>query len=170
MSRMITYMSRLLTAALAASVLALAGCATQGYGQAPPSGNAYGTTYQSSRGNRACPRNQCGVVRQVGQIYVRDNNKTHVLGTIIGAVVGGALGNTVGKGDGRRAATVVGAVAGGAVGNQVAKRNSPDTSPAWRVVVKLNDGRIATVTQRGNPQVRRGDYVRIRNGHVYRTN
>ncbi|MDE3209529.1 MAG: glycine zipper 2TM domain-containing protein, partial [Pseudomonadota bacterium] len=85
---------------------------------------------------------------------------------IIGAVAGGVLGHTVGKGDGRKAATVIGAVAGGVVGNQVGKAAGGDT-PAWRIVVQLDDGQYATVTQRNNPGVRQGDYVEVRGGQVY---
>jgi outer membrane lipoprotein SlyB len=159
--------TRWIPVVLAASMLALAGCATSPYGNNSQGG--YGTTYGNSgqdRNVRNCPRSECGVVRRVDRVDVRGGNQSHVLGTIIGVVAGAALGNQVGKGDGRKAATVAGAVAGGAVGNQVAKRNSGD-SLAWRVVVRLDDGRTATVTQRQNPGVREGDYVQISNGHVY---
>ncbi len=155
----------LLPAVAMAGLLALAGCATQ---RPYNGGNAtYGTTYGNgyNNGSRVC--NQCGTVQSVRQVYVRSDNQSHVLGTIIGAVAGGLLGNTVGKGDGRKAATVAGAVAGGAVGNSVAKRNSSGTTTAWEVVVHLDDGRYATVTQRGNPNVQRGDRVQVRNNHVY---
>jgi outer membrane lipoprotein SlyB len=153
------------TAVLAAATLAAAGCATG------PDRGGYGSTYgppppRQTGARRACPADRCGVVREVTQVYIRDDRQSNALGTVIGAVVGGVLGNTIGKGDGRKAATVVGAVAGGAVGHEVSKRNSGDV-PAWRVVVRLDDGRMATVTQRDDPGVRRGDYVRIEQGHVY---
>lgn len=153
------------TAALAVATLAAAGCATG------PDRGGYGTTYgppppPPPGARRACPADRCGVVRDVGQVYIRDDRQSNALGTVIGAVVGGVLGNTIGKGDGRKAATVVGAVAGGAVGHEVSKRNSGDV-PAWRIVVRLDDGRMATVTQRDDPGVQRGDYVRIEQGHVY---
>lgn len=158
--------------ALAVLMLALAGCATNRYSRQPYPGDTYGTTYQNradyGRGAaRSCPASQCGVVRDIRQVYVQDGNNSHALGTIIGVLAGAALGHTVGKGDGRTAATVAGAVAGGAVGNQVAKRNSGNQVPAWQIVVKLDDGRIATVTQREDPNVRPGDYVLINNGQVY---
>ena len=38
---------------------------------------------------------------------------------------------------------------------------------AWRIVVRLDDGRYATVTQRENPGLRQGDYVEVRGDHVY---
>jgi outer membrane lipoprotein SlyB len=76
------------------------------------------------------------------------------------------LGNQVGKGDGRKAATVAGAVAGGVVGNQVGKRHG-EGADAWRIVVRLDNGQYATVTQRENPGIRNGDYVEVRGDHVY---
>ncbi|KGI78422.1 membrane protein [Oleiagrimonas soli] len=159
---------RFIPVALATSMLALAGCATGPYNSGG-NGAGYGTSYSGGNGyrnSRSCPSNQCGVVEDVSRVYVSGGNQSHVLGTIIGAVAGAALGNQVGKGDGRKAATVAGAVAGGAVGNEVAKRNSGDV-PAYRVVVRLDDGRTATVTQREDPRVRNGDYVQISDGRVY---
>jgi outer membrane lipoprotein SlyB len=149
--------------ALAATMtagLALAGCATQPYGN---SGYYQG---QSGYSNQPARCSTCGVVQEVQQVYVQDNGHGGTLGAIIGAVAGGVLGNQVGKGDGRKAATVAGAVAGGVVGNQVGKRNDNDTA-AWRIVVRLDDGRYATVTQRENPGLRRGDYVEVRGDRVY---
>jgi outer membrane lipoprotein SlyB len=112
---------------------------------------------------RVC--DQCGVVQDVEQVYTQRDSSP--LGAVIGAVAGGLLGNTVGKGDGRSAATVGGAVVGGLVGNQVGKRNGGD-DVAFRVRIRLDDGRWATVTQVEDPQLRRGDYVEVRGDHVYR--
>jgi outer membrane lipoprotein SlyB len=106
------------------------------------------------------------VVQEVQQVYLENSGNGGTLGAIIGAVAGGVLGNQVGKGDGRKAATVAGAVAGGVVGNQVGKRSGGD-KVAWRIVVRLDDGRYATVTQRENPGLRQGDYVEVRGDHVY---
>lgn len=165
--------------ALAAAVVAgigLAGCATGPYGNNGGYNDGYrnqgvqqGTTYQGRRDRRNC--NQCGVVQDVRQVSMNGNNGNGsghggTLGAIIGAVAGGVLGNQVGKGDGRKAATVVGAVAGGAVGHEVGERSGGQSS-AWQVQVRLDDGRYATVTQRENPGVRSGDYVQVRNNHVY---
>ncbi|MET0936096.1 MAG: glycine zipper 2TM domain-containing protein [Luteibacter sp.] len=108
---------------------------------------------------------QCGVVTDVEQVYTQRDSSP--LGAVIGAVAGGLLGNTIGKGDGRSAATVGGAVVGGVVGNQVGKRNGAD-EVAFRVRIRLDDGRDALVTQREDPQLRRGDYVVIQGDHVYR--
>lgn len=140
--------------------LALAGCAT------PPSYNGGYQSQQGSYSNRPARCQSCGVVQEVQQVYVDGGSNGGTLGAIIGAVAGGVLGNQVGKGDGRKAATVAGAVAGGVVGNQVGKRNS-NGEPAWRVVVRQDNGQYITVTQRENPGVRNGDYVEVRGDHVY---
>ena len=141
--------------------LALAGCVTQPYG------NSRYEQGQSSRYSTQPARcNSCGVVQEVQQVYVQGGGGGSTLGAVIGAVAGGVLGSTIGKGDGRKAATVGGAVAGGVVGSQVGRHNDGD-SEAWRIVVRLDDGRYATVTQRENPGLRRGDYVEIRGDRVY---
>ncbi|OOG38209.1 glycine zipper 2TM domain-containing protein [Rhodanobacter sp. C05] len=151
-----------MVAAMAGS-LVLAGCVTQPYGN----NGSYG--YQGQPGNYGGHNSRCqtcGVVQDVRQIYINNGSNNSALGTIIGAVAGGILGSTVGKGDGRTAATVVGAVAGGAVGNQVGQR-SDGNGTGWRIVVQLDNGQYATVTQRDNPGVRNGDYVEVRDGLVY---
>ena len=156
-----------LLAVLSGSVL-LAGCATQPYGNR----GGYGyqpRSYQeqpNGYGGRNVRCQSCGVVQDVQQVYVQGNGNGGTLGAVIGAVAGGVLGHTIGKGDGRTAATVVGAVAGGAIGNQVGKRND-GSSTAWRIVVRMDDGQYATVTQRDNPGLRNGDYVEIRGNQVY---
>lgn len=162
------FVRRLLPAAAMAGMLALAGCATQQPYYGGGGGGGYGTSYGNNGGSRAAC-NQCGTVESVQQVYVQDKNSSHILGTVVGAVAGGLLGNTVGKGDGRKAATVAGAVAGGAVGHGVAQRNNggSGSSPAWQVVVRLDNGRVATVTQRGDPRVQRGDRVQVQNDRVY---
>ncbi len=144
-----------------ASGLALSGCAT----------NQYGTRYQQQpSGYGRCQ--SCGVVQQVDQVYVQGQGGSGnggTLGAVIGAVAGGVLGSTIGKGDGRTAATVIGAVGGGVVGNQIGKRNDDGdgNQTAWRIVVQMDNGQYATVTQRQDPGVRNGQYVVIRGGQVY---
>ncbi|MFC5435372.1 glycine zipper 2TM domain-containing protein [Rhodanobacter umsongensis] len=158
-----------LAAAMTAG-LALAGCATAPYGNNSGYNNGnYNRGYQGQNGygNQTARCQTCGVVQEVQQVYTDGGNGNGgTLGAIIGAVAGGVLGNQVGKGDGRKAATVVGAVAGGVVGNQVGKR-SGGNGTAWRIVVRLDDGQYATVTQRENPNLRNGDYVEVRGDHVY---
>lgn len=152
--------------ALATAGVALGGCVTAPYGN----GGNYNRGYQGQQGGYGSRNGRCqtcGVVQDVQQVYIGGGSGNGgTLGAIIGAVAGGVLGNTIGKGDGRQAATVVGAVAGGVVGNQVGKRND-GSSVAWRIVVRLDNGQYATVTQRENPGVRNGDYVEVNGDHVY---
>ena len=134
--------ARIAKLALAASMttgLALAGCATQPYGN---SNNGYYGGQSSAYGNQPVRCNTCGVVQEVQQVYLENSGNGGTLGAIIGAV------------------------AGGVVGNQVGKRSGGD-KVAWRIVVRLDDGRYATVTQRENPGLRQGDYVEVRGDHVY---
>jgi outer membrane lipoprotein SlyB len=150
-------------AAAVTSSLALAGCVTQPYN------SGYGYQGQpGGYGNRPV-RCQCGVVQDVQQVYLNNggNGNGGTLGAVIGAVAGGVLGSTIGRGDGRTATTVVGAVAGGVIGNQVGQRSDNANSTAWRIVVRLDNGQYATVTQRPNPGVRNGDYVEVRDGLIY---
>jgi outer membrane lipoprotein SlyB len=112
----------------------------------------------------------CGVVQDVQQVYTQGggNGNGGTLGAVIGAVAGGVLGSTIGKGDGRTAATVAGAVGGGVIGNQVGKRNDGGSGTAFRIVIRMDNGQYATVTQAQDPGVRNGDYVSIHDGLVYR--
>ena len=156
-----TATGKLAIVAAFSGALALGGCVTQPYGN----GGRYDRGYAQNNGPARC--GNCGVVQEVQQVYTdSDSGNGGTLGAIIGAVAGGVLGSTIGKGDGRTAATVGGAVAGGVVGNQVGKRNDGGGT-AWRIVVRRDDGQYVTVTQREDPGVRNGDYVEIRNAHVY---
>ncbi|GAB2570284.1 glycine zipper 2TM domain-containing protein [Dyella jejuensis] len=144
-------------AALLVGMAALSGCETQPVYRGQ-------TTY----GYRGCQ--SCGVVQQVQQVYVQQQGTNNSgIGTVIGAVAGGLLGSTIGHGRGNTAAIVGGAVVGGAVGNQVGARNSQPggTVPAWQIVIRLDNGQYATVTQIPDPGVRPGDYVVINNNLVY---
>ena len=150
--RMQTMGSLLLVAALGSG---LAGCAQQPYR------NGYGPQQGYARG-QVCA--DCGVVQHVEEVYVEKNDST--LGTVLGAVIGGALGNQLGHGGGRVATTIVGAVAGGAVGNAVAGQNGNQV-PAWRIWMRMSDGRDVSLIQHQYPDVRPGDAVVIRDGRVY---
>ena len=187
--------SKFALAAAMTAGLALAGCATAPYGNNGNYDRGYQGQQNGGYGynDRNVRCQACGVVQEVQQVYTDGGGNGGTLGAIIGAVAGGVLGNQVGKGDGRKAATVAGAVAGGVVGtlatdqlhadgqpvdlderqresacqgNQVGKR-SGGNDVAWRIVVRLDNGQYATVTQRENPGVRNGDYVEVRGDHVY---
>lgn len=159
-----------LACAVAAACL-LAGCEPAyntrpgyGYGGQPPP--PQGRTGYYGGGNRQCYQG-CGYVRDIREVQLGNNNNGAAVGTVIGAVVGGLLGHQVGKGNGKTAATVAGAVGGGFAGHAIGKR-SGNGDYGWQVVVQLQNGQYATVTQRNPPQVQVGDYVMIRGDNVYR--
>ena len=158
---------KLFFAALIAVVAAmvLTGCEPYPSQTTRYGGSYYGGGYGPPPPPPGCYHN-CGVVEDIRQVYVQGDNRNAALGTVIGALVGGALGNQVGKGNGRTAATIGGAVAGGFAGHAIGSR-SGGQGDAWQVVVRLDDGRYATVTQREPPDVRPGDYVIVQNDHVY---
>jgi outer membrane lipoprotein SlyB len=146
-----------LLAGLMLALAALSGCVTP---QPYRGSTAYGPPVCTT----------CGVVQSIQQVYVQQQGTNNSgVGTVIGAVAGGLLGSTIGHGRGNTAAIVGGAVIGGVVGNQVGAANSQPggTSVAWQVVIRLDSGQYATVTQMPNPGVRPGDYVYINNNLVY---
>ncbi len=154
-----------LGAGLAVGGLLLAGCAPA-YSTRPAGYYGGQTRYQG--GDQRCYQG-CGYVRDIREVSLGGgNNSDATVGTVIGAIAGGLLGHTVGKGDGRTAATVAGAVGGGFAGHAVGSRAGDHGDYGWQVVVELQNGRTATVTQRNPPQARVGDYVMIRDNQVYR--
>lgn len=101
---------------------------------------------------------RCGTVESVERVRIADDGIG--IGAVIGAVVGAAAGNQVGDGSGQKAATAAGAVGGAIAGHQIQKRNRESRS-AYRFVVELDDGRVATVTQEDSYGISYGDRVRI---------
>ena len=106
----------------------------------------------------------CGVVVAVNE--VKTAGKSTPLGVFAGGVVGGLLGNQVGKGTGRDVATVAGAVGGAYAGSQIEKNVRKTTN--YEVVVKMDNGEELTVRQATNPNVVKGDSIRIENEVVVR--
>ena len=104
----------------------------------------------------------CGVVVSVNEY--KTEGKASPLGVIAGGVVGGLLGNQVGKGTGRDIATVAGAVGGAYAGSQVEKNVRKTTQ--YDIVVKMENGEELTVRQATNPNVAKGDSIRIENETV----
>lgn len=160
-----------LGALVASAAFALSGCEPY-----PAQTTRYGTTTSYNDGYQSPPPayapppsscyNRCGVVRDIRQVYTQGSQNNAAIGTVIGAVVGGALGNQIGKGNGRTAATIGGAVAGGFAGHAIGS-HSGNQGDAFQIVVQLDSGQYATVTQREPPNVRIGDYVVVQNDHVY---
>ena len=151
------------TALIGAFAIALVGCVAT-----PPRAHYhYDDAYYQRRAEYDCSR--CGVIEEVGRVYVRDNATTGG-GAVLGAIIGGVLGSTIGKGNGRTAATVGGAVAGGFAGNAIERDSNRGYGDreAWQFHVRLDDGRWATVTQWDNDDLRPGDRVMIREDHLIR--
>ena len=144
-----------------AACIAMAGCVAT----PPRTHYGYNDPYYQDRAQNCAT---CGVIRDVGRVYVRDNATTGG-GAVLGAVIGGVLGSTLGHGRGRTATTVAGAVAGGFAGNAIERnQNSGGGREAWQFSVQLDDGRWATVTQWSNDDLRPGDRVMIRDDRLYR--
>lgn len=144
----------------------LSGCAQPGYGgygnynTAPPQTGYQqpGTqSYQAPTGSVFTGR-----VESIEPIQSTQGS-SGILGTVIGGAAGGLLGHQIGGGRGQTAATIVGAVGGAVAGNQIEKRAGSNTSTAYRVNVRLDDGRVATVTQSNLGNLRVGDRARVAN-------
>lgn len=158
--------SWLIIGALAGSAV-LAGCAQPGYGgygnynTAPPPGGGYqntaAPTYQAPAGSVFVGR-----VESIEPISTTQGS-SGILGTVIGGAAGGLLGHQIGGGTGQTVATIGGAVAGAVAGNQIEKRAGSNTQTVYRVNVRLDDGRMASVTQSQIGNLRVGDRARVAN-------
>ncbi|WP_420992798.1 glycine zipper 2TM domain-containing protein [Cupriavidus sp. 30B13] len=177
----------LLGVAAAAAVAGLAGCAAPGgygggynggYGggyNAPPPQAGYQqpgyqqgypqpgyqqpgpATYQAPAGSVFYGR-----VESIEPVTTQQGGSSGLLGTVIGGLAGGLLGHQIGGGTGNTVATIGGAVLGGVAGNQVERRvDGPET--VYRVNVRLDDGRLATVTQRNVGNLRVGARAQVAN-------
>lgn len=146
-------------------VAGLAGCAQPGYGgygnyNSTPQPTGYqqpGSVYQAPQGSVFTGR-----VESIEPIQ-NTQGSSGILGTVIGGAAGGLLGHQIGGGRGQTAATIVGAVGGAVAGNQIEKRTGSSTQTAYRVNVRLDDGRVATVTQSNIGNLRVGDRARVAN-------
>lgn len=147
----------LLSMAALAGVVGVTGCAAPGGGM----GNSGG---YDTQGVQQAPSGSVftGRVETIEPI-THEQGGSGILGTVIGGVAGGLLGHQIGGGSGQTIATIGGAVAGGVAGNQIQRRAGSNTETAYRVRVRLDDGRIATVTQRDIGALRVGDRARVAN-------
>ncbi|KWR89747.1 glycine zipper 2TM domain-containing protein [Cupriavidus sp. IDO] len=145
-----------LTLTAAAAAIGLAGCAApggynNGYNAPPPPNTGYQdpNTTQAPAGSV-----YYGRVESIEPVTTTQNS-SGILGTVIGGAAGGLIGHQIGGGTGQTVATIGGAVLGAVAGNQVEKRAATNTQTVYRVNVRLDDGRVATVTQSniGNLQV-----------------
>lgn len=145
---------------LAASTIALSGCATTspgygGYGNAPPpaSANCY----------------DCGTVTRIEMVN-GTSTMPRATGAVVGAVVGAVAAREIAKdqtdSDGRtNTATVAGAAAGALAGNAIQNRTGAGGS--YNVYVRMQDGRETVVTQSDIGGIRQGAYVRVYNGRAW---
>ena len=104
----------------------------------------------------------CGVVTSVTEIEAE--GKGSGLGVVAGGVVGGLLGNQVGNGSGRDIATIAGAIGGAMAGNKIEKTSKKIKS--YDITVKMETGEEVTFHQTSQPNVAKGDAVRIENDAV----
>jgi outer membrane lipoprotein SlyB len=147
----------------AASAAVLAGCA------APPNQNAYPypppTGYQSAPQQGVAPNYALyGRVESI-ELLQGQQASSGILGTVLGGAAGGLLGNQVGGGSGKTAATIGGAVLGAVAGNQI-QRHQSGQQALYRVTVRLDDGRLATVTQTSANNLQVGMRVSVMNDQV----
>ena len=86
-------------------------------------------------------------------------------GAALGALIGGVVGNDIGRGFGRAATTAIGAVGGALVGNEV-EHNAADahSGTRYRVVVRLDDGRIRRIDLAAPGGLYVGERVRVEGG------
>ncbi|MGY1424608.1 glycine zipper 2TM domain-containing protein [Lysobacter sp. A289] len=143
----------------AAASLALAGCATPGYG------NNYGSP-SPNYGNNGANCQDCGTVVRIEQVGNNSNvpNATGaVLGGLVGAAAGRELADDESKGR-RNTATVAGAVAGAVAGNAIQNRVG---GAGYNVHVRMDNGRTTVVSQDDLGGIRQGSYVRVYNGRAW---
>lgn len=133
------------TLALAAT-LVLSGC------PASMSGSAY------SRGQvREAQDVRLGYVESVREVLI-EGTKSGV-GTVGGAALGGLAGSKIGGGRGRIAGAVGGAIVGGVAGSAI--EESVTRQPGLEITVRLDSGRMVSVTQAADEPFYRGDRVRL---------
>lgn len=142
---------------VAAASFALAGCATSpGYGD-----RGYYGGSSAGYGQATCY--DCGTVTRIEQVGQPTRGVT---GAVLGGLVGAAAGREIAedKSKGRRnTATAAGAVAGAVAGSAIQRNVS---GLRYNIYVRMDDGRLVTVTQTDLAGLREGSYVRIQNGRA----
>ena len=100
---------------------------------------------------------QLGYVESVRQVMI-EGTKSGV-GTVGGAALGGLAGSTIGQGRGQVAGAIGGAVVGGLVGSAI--EENATRQPGLEITVRLDSGRMVSVTQAADQPFYRGDRVRV---------
>ncbi len=106
----------------------------------------------------------CGVIDSIK--VVEEKGEGTGAGAIIGGIAGAAVGSQIGKGDGRRLATIAGVAGGAIAGNEIEKNSKK--SAHYKIIVRMNNGGIRTLSQQSDPGFRSGDSVRVVNGDLVR--
>ncbi len=104
----------------------------------------------------------CGVVMDVKEVQVKGEGTG--LGAVAGGAVGAVVGNQFGRGDGRTVMTVAGGVGGALAGNEIEKHAR--SGKRYDINVRMQGGRIATVSSDTAPAWKAGDRVRVANGKI----
>lgn len=106
----------------------------------------------------------CGVV--AGVRAVKTAGQGTGVGAVAGGVVGGLVGHQFGSGHGKDAMSILGVIGGAVAGHEVEKEVKATTH--YEVDVRLDNGRLRTVTVPGDPGPIVGIRVRIENGQLVR--
>jgi outer membrane lipoprotein SlyB len=123
---------------------------------------AQNTTTASSPQN--APANVCTTCGVVASIrYVEKKGEASGVGLVAGGVLGGVLGHQIGSCHGNTVATIAGVGVGAVAGNAVEK-NAKKTY-YYEVSVRLDNGKMRTLTQSAQPAFRNGDRVKIVSGN-----
>lgn len=158
-------MKKIMSAACVAAfstAMVLSGCSSKASGTDAAS-NGPGRPAASTP---AAPQRRAGQRSDAEYGVIESINPTKTgmnAGTAIGGVLGGLLGHQVGGGSGQTAATIAGAVGGSVVGTKVG-----NSDQVYEILVKLRDGEMVTVTQKGSvADLSVGQRVRIVGDHAY---
>lgn len=104
----------------------------------------------------------CGIVLAVNA--TEEEGKGSGIGVVAGGVVGGLLGNQVGQGTGNDLATIAGVVGGAFAGNKIEKITKK--TKVYHITVKMDDGSEHSYRQATDPELLKGQKVKIENNVV----
>lgn len=155
----------LIVAAFSVTLLSLTGVAAltghlPGANATQEAGEGAAKNGSSNDSNKAAICSSCGTVESVRLVERKGSGSG--LGAVAGGVAGALIGHQFGGGSGRTVMTIAGAGGGAYAGNEIEK-NINKTS-VYQIRVRMEDGKLRTLTQREVPSVDSGDRVRIKNG------
>lgn len=154
------------------AALALGACATTGpgYGNSGYGNGGYNNGYGNGGYNNGyCA--DCGVVTRIdmGNGTTSSNVPTGaIIGGVVGAVAGREIaGQNTKKQKNKNIATVAGAAAGALVGNAIQQNRNQNGYGDYNVTVRMDDGRVVTVSQSDVNNIQVGTQVRVYNGRAW---